>query len=331
MNRFLSMLKNGSSDEIPVWFMRQAGRYLKEYNEKKGKRTINEVCMDPGLVAEITYDPVRILGVDAAIIFSDITIPLEALGYKIEFMPGGPRIINGYIKNHDMNGIIYFDEANFNYKIYDAIKIFKDKYKFPLIGFSGGLITVLSYIIAEGPDNNLGMTKKVLLSDENINNYINIVKDMIIKYIKLQIKAGVDAIQIFDSWLGYISPYTYEKYVKEHIEDIISEINVPVIYFSTGTSSIIEKISGLNVDYISVDWRLDMSLARSMVNDKGLQGNLDPYVAAYNLKAALSESSDIIKSAGVENYIFNLGHGVIPDTPVENLKQIVNFVHNFKH
>ncbi|SMD30931.1 uroporphyrinogen decarboxylase [Picrophilus oshimae] len=329
MNSFISMIRNGYSDTIPVWFMRQAGRYLKEYNEKKGRMTIKEICMDPELIAGISYDPVRILNVDAAIIFSDITIPLEALGYKIEFLPGGPRIINGYIKNHDMKDIIYFEESNFKYKIYDAIKIFKEKYHFPLIGFSGGLITVLSYIIAGGPDSNLNLTKRSMLSDDKFNDYINIIKDMIIKYIRLQVRAGVDAIQIFDSWLGYLSPQTYENYIKGHIEEILSEINVPVIYFSTGTSSIIEKLSRLNIDYISVDWRLDMKLARSMVNKKGLQGNLDPLIAAYNLRYALKETSDIINAAGRSSYIFNLGHGVIPETPVENLKHIVNFVHHF--
>ncbi|KJE49759.1 MULTISPECIES: uroporphyrinogen decarboxylase [Acidiplasma] len=336
MNDFLSMVRYHESEKIPVWFMRQAGRYMKSYNEIKKNLSIRDICMDPDITERITYSPVDLLGVDAAIIFADIILPLEAMNYDIDFSNTGPVIYNGYQKNRDLKNIIEFDEKNLKYKTADAIKLFKERHKdVPLIGFSGGIITVLSYVLSGSSDNNLTYTKSVILRDKKFRLYKELIKDMIIKYLKMQINAGVDAVQIFDSWLGSLSPYIFEKNLKSDIFDIINEIksNIPIIYFATGNSGMIGEFNDINPDFLSVDWRIKINDARVMLrNTIGIQGNLDPYVVQYDENAAIEETNYILNSMkSHDNYIFNLGHGVLPDTQESTLKRIVSFVHDYKN
>ncbi len=334
MNDFISMIKYHQSEKIPIWFMRQAGRYMKLYQDIRRDNTIREICMNPELTEKITYEPIKLLSVDSAIIFADIILPLEAMGYKIDFNSNGPVIENGYVDNREMNGIYEFDNKNLKYRTVDAIKLFKEKHKIPLIGFSGGIITILSYIFSGKSDNNLSITKKVMFNDEIFKNYVKLVKEMIIEYLKIQVKSGVDAIQIFDSWLGSLSPYTFNKYLKKDITEIINEFKgkIPIIYFSTGTSGIIDELRDTGPDFISIDWRIKLSHVRKIIgNNVGLQGNLDPYLVSYNQNEALQETRNILKDLkNHEGYIFNLGHGVLPETNENTLKNIVELIHNYK-
>ncbi len=334
MNNFLETLKNKNSEKIPVWFMRQAGRYMDAYKEIRKKYNIREICMNPEITEKITYEPVNLLNVDAAIIFADIILPLEAMGYNIDFNLNGPVIYNGYKNNRELKNIIEFDENNLKYKTYDAIKLFKKKHKnTPLIGFSGGIITILSYILSGTSDNNLNYTKKIMLNDDIFKDYKKLIKNMIINYLKMQIKAGVDAIQIFDSWLGSLSPYTFNNYIKNDIIEIVNEFKgkIPVIYFATGNSGMINSFNDINPDFLSIDWRINIKDARKILNnDIGLQGNLDPYIVQYSKNYAINESNYILsQNFDKNNYIFNLGHGVLPDTKVDTLRSIVDTIHSF--
>ena len=332
MNNFLAALHGETHDTIPVWFMRQAGRYLTEYQEIRKNYNIREMCMDPEITEKITYLPVARLNVDTAIIFADIILPLEAMGYSIDFNSNGPVIQNGYRNNRELHGIHEFDENALKYRTMDAIRLFREKHpETPLIGFSGGLITVLSYLISGTSDNNLVYTKNIMLGNNNFTEMKNMIKNMIIKYLKMQISAGVDAVQIFDSWLGSLSPYMFEKYLKKDIIEIVNEIKgkTPLIYFATGNSGMIEQFNGINPDILSLDWRVDIKQAGKILKPKiGIQGNLDPYVASYSTGAAVQETKFILhQAAGMNNYIFNLGHGVLPETSPDTLKEIVETVH----
>ncbi len=334
MNDFISMVKYHQSEKIPVWFMRQAGRYMKLYQDIRKDNTIREICMNPELTERITYEPVKLLGVDSAIIFADIILPLEAMGYKIGFNSNGPVIENGYTDNREMKNIHEFEYKSLKYRTVDAIKLFKEKHKTPLIGFSGGIVTILSYIISGKSDSNLLKTKKVMFNDEAFKSYVKLIKEMIIEYLKIQVKSGVDAIQIFDSWLGSISPYAFNKYLKNDVMEIINEFKgkIPIIYFSTGTSGIVDELRDTGPDFISIDWRIKLSNVRKMIgNNIGLQGNLDPYTVSYNQNEAIHETKDILGNLkNHDNYIFNLGHGVLPETDENTLKEITELIHNYK-
>ncbi|MEM0139529.1 MAG: uroporphyrinogen decarboxylase [Ferroplasma sp.] len=335
MNDFQLAIRHEGHDKIPVWFMRQAGRYMALYQEIKKDHSIREICMDAGLTEKITYEPVKILNVDAAIIFADIILPLEAMGFKIDFLESGPSISNGYINNPDMHGISQFTESGLKYKTIESIKLFRRLHPgTPLIGFSGGIITILSYLLTGTSDNNLAFTKKIMLNDKKFNDYRKLVKDMVIKYLKIQINAGVDAVQIFDSWAGALSPYYFERYLKDDIIEIVNEIRgtVPLIYFATGNSGMIEEFNDIKPDYLSVDWRIKLSHARKVLDSSiGLQGNLDPYTVQYSGAQSLREADYILGEDFDKNeYIFNLGHGVLPKTDASTLKNLAEHVHNFE-
>jgi len=334
MNNFISALKGEPHDHIPVWFMRQAGRYMSEYQELRKLYNIREMCMSPEITEKITYAPVKLLGVDAAIIFADIILPLEAMGYRIDFNSLGPKIENGYRYNRDMKGIHEFDPAELKYRTYDSIRLFRQNHPdTPIIGFSGGIITVMSYVISGMSDNNLLYTKQVMLNDNYFATMKKMIKNMIIDYVKIQINAGVDAIQIFDSWLGALSPYTFEKHLKNDVIELVEDIKsrVPLIYFSTGTTGMLDQFNDIKPDILSVDWRTKLGDARKILNQGiGLQGNLDPYLVQYSGDYAMEEAHSILSGArGMDNYIFNLGHGVLPDTNPEILKNITDLVHSF--
>ena len=332
MNNFIAALHGDQHERIPVWFMRQAGRYMSEYQEIRKNYNIRQMCMAPAITEKITYLPVNALKVDAAIIFADIILPLEAMGYSIDFNANGPMIQNGYRNNRDMHGIHEFDSNALQYRTMDAIRLFKQKHpETPIIGFSGGIITVLSYLLAGTSDNNLIYTKKIMINDSAFTGIKNMIKNMIITYLKMQISAGVDAVQIFDSWLGSLSPYMFEKYLKKDIMEIVGEIKgkIPLIYFSTGNSGMIEQFNDIKPDVISLDWRTSISHAGKILRPEiGIQGNLDPYVAQYSKESAIEETKSILKqTAGINNYVFNLGHGVLPETSPSTLKEIVETVH----
>lgn len=316
--------------------MRQAGRYMPEYQKVRKGKSIQEICWDPALVEEITRQPVNILGVDAAIIFSDIMIPLEAMGFQVKFMEGvGPVIGNSLTERPDLSGIIPFDKENLGYPVSDSISRFKkNNPSVPLIGFTGGPITLLSYASKGSADRDLEVTRTLMLTRQNtFSEALDLITDLVINYAKMQISAGADAIQIFDSWAGALSPYMFESYVERSLRIVAEELGrsgVPLIYFGTGMSGLLDQIAQLDFDVLSMDWRIKLSKVRELTDDKFiLQGNLDPRAAAS--PNYLNETMRVLEDVGDnERFIFNLGHGVIPITPPENLRSIVNYVHSYR-
>lgn len=337
MNNFIAALNGDSHEETPVWFMRQAGRYLPGYSRIRREHGIKEICRDRDLTLAVTEEPLDLLGVDAAIIFSDITIPLESMGFVVEFSEGvGPVIPNSLTKNPTLSGISEFLPSEYGYATYDAISKFKNTSPgMPIIGFSGGPLTLGSYAIRGRADKDLSYSKKLMFSnDRGFSELMDMLKEMIILNCKEQIRSGADAIQIFDSWAGYLSPYWFKKYADRYLREIQAELSgiKPTIYFSTQTCGMPEELTNLGFDFLSIDWRCDISHFSKMMGDRvGLQGNLDPSVVSDSPSRAIAESGDIVRSmAGIDRYIFNLGHGVLPHTNPETLREIVKTVHQFR-
>lgn len=334
MSDFIHSLRGEDHSRIPVWFMRQAGRYLKGYSEFRKSYSIKELCMNPEITGEITYEPVRELGVDAAIIFFDIMLPAEALGFKVDFKENqGPVIENSYASDHSMKKLHDFISSDFRYPLDKSIRNFRENHHdVPIIGFAGGPITIASYLMAGSSDRDLSFLKKTLGSDtSSFRNIMEMVTEMIIETAKIQVRAGSNAIQIFDSWSGNMSPYTFTEYVEPYLQEIVSDLSgsVPLIYFSTSTSGLLRNISRLGFDFLSLDWRMNLNEIREMYGSKvGLQGNLDPSLVEKFPEQAFREAGIIAESMNdFDRYIFNLGHGVLPQTEVKTLKKIVEIVH----
>ncbi|MEM0158737.1 MAG: uroporphyrinogen decarboxylase [Thermoplasmataceae archaeon] len=318
-------------DTIPVWFMRQAGRYSSSYREYRSRYSFKEMCLNPEIVADITLSPVERLGVDAAIIFSDITLPAEAMGFKIEFIDNvGPTVLNPLSREGQFHD---FDSSEMAYPLAKSIQIVRERnVSVPIIGFVGGPLTIASYLVDGRPDPELKRTKKYLFSRERaFMDLMDSICEMVIELSKLQIGAGCSVIQIFDSWAGNLSTHQLLEYADRYLSPIASELSkIKVIYFSTQTGGNLKALRNSGFRFFSVDWRTDMAAASiSMGDEIGLQGNLDPVLASGPLDVSLQETHRILDSMkGKQNYIFNLGHGVLPETPEENLKAIVEYVHS---
>lgn len=327
---FLSALNGEDHERIPVWFMRQAGRYLREYQELRLTHSIKEICKDPEIVSDISYLPVEKLGVDAAIIFSDILLPFESMGIDLEYRENIGPVLSEF---KGLENILPFDINEFSYPLSLSIKKFKEKHrKTPLIGFTGGPVTLASYLIAGKSDRDLSVTKKFMLKNPSeFVKILDIITDMVIQIARYQKDAGTDVIQIFDSWAGALTSSQFRNIYSGFLNEIRNELNFPVIYFSTGTGSMIEDLVETGFDFLSLDWRCDLTSIKDRIDASiGLQGNLDPLTAESNLKAALRESREILNGMKEKNnYIFNLGHGVLPRTDPETLKKIVEEVHSF--
>ena len=337
MNAFKQVLEGTVPDSIPVWFMRQAGRYLPGYTEARKSKSIKEICMDPALLVKIMEEPINRLGVDAAIVFFDILLPLEAMGAKIDFTDGTGPVVQPATYDGSYPRLLEFDQGKMKYPLSKTIRKFKETHAdFPLIGFSGGPVTMLSYLVSGGGDRDMVATKRMIASNERMfHENMALLTEMIISLLKIQIKAGADVVQIFDSWAGFFSPYQYDGLMKKYLSEIVSELSPlrrKVIYFSIATSGIAPQIVESGVDYISADWRSRLSLVDSVSSGKaGLQGNLDPALAAESPVGALREVGRILDDISYkQDYIFNLGHGVLPNTDYRTLQEIVRMVHDFR-
>lgn len=338
MNNFLAALDSLPHNQTPVWFMRQAGRYLPGYSSLRKEHSIKEICRNSELTARVTEEPVNLLGVDAAIVFSDITIPLEAMGFSVNFKQSvGPVISKPFTENRSLDRITDFTPSDYSFGTYDAIRKFKkDHPKTPLIGFSGGPLTVGSYISTGQTDRNLAATKSLIYNDDrNFSTLMGMLREMVISHCREQIRSGADAIQIFDSWAGYLSPREFRKYARKYLNDIRSELpsKTKIIYFSTQTGGMLEDLEDTGFDFLSLDWRVILSDASlDLKPETGLQGNLDPLMVAESPARAVRAASRISNSMrSKDNYIFNLGHGVLPNTNPETLREIVRTVHRLEN
>lgn len=321
-------------DCTPVWLMRQAGRYMSEYRELRQEYSLLTLCKTPELAAEVTLQPIRRFPLDAAIIFADILLPLEPLGLHLEFAKGeGPVIHNPVSNADDVAKLKIFDVSEDLAFVFQAIRISVEELKgIPLIGFAGAPFTVASYAIEGGYSRHFLKTKQLMYGQpEAWHAMMEKISSITADYLEQQVKAGASAVQLFDSWVGVLSPEDYRKYVLPYSRMVLSKITAPTIHFSTGTAAYLDVICEAGGTVISVDWRVDLHRAWEQIGDRAIQGNLDPAHLLMKKEELLEEVRKVMSSAGGrKGHIFNLGHGVFPDTPVENVSALVNEVHAWK-
>ncbi len=334
--RFLNACKRLPVDMTPVWIMRQAGRFLKEYRDIRRKYAFIEMCKEPEIATAVTLLPVKKLNVDAAIIFADILLPLEGMGVGFGFTTHDGPVIHNPIRtaNQVSKLIIPQPEESLSY-VLSAIKLVKRELgsDTPLIGFSGAPFTMASYLIEGGHSQVYLLTKKMMMDATNTWHAImNKLSKIVLLYLGSQIKAGADAVQLFDSWAGCLSPYDYERYVmpyNKRILDGLKKYDIPIINFSTNNAGLLELMSKSGGDVIGIDWRISIDKAWKRIGyKKAIQGNLDPAVLFASPEEIKRHVKAILKMTGKRNgHIFNLGHGVLPTTPESNVKVLIEFVH----
>jgi uroporphyrinogen decarboxylase len=313
--------------------MRQAGRSLPEYRALRERHGILEICRTPELAAEATMQPVARLGVDAAILFSDIVVPLQAMGVELEIEPGVGPVIGEPIRTvADVDRIHPLDPDTGVPFVLETIASVNAELDVPLIGFGGAPFTLASYLVEGGPSRNHERTKALMYGEpETWHKLMDRLSESILHYLRAQVGAGASAIQLFDSWVGALGPREYEAHVLPAVERILgglAGLDAPRIYFGVNTSELLPLMARSGADVLGVDWRTPLSAARRRVGDGiALQGNLDPAVCLAPWDAIEAKCTEVIEEAGGRAHVFNLGHGVLPDTDPDVLARIVDFVH----
>lgn len=319
----------------PIWLMRQAGRYMPEYRAVRAKTTFLELCKTPSLAAEVTVTAAERLGVDAAIIFADILLILEPMGVELEFAQGeGPVIHNPVRQPSDVDRLRQLEDVSALEFVNEAIRQTRRALKpdIPLIGFSGAPFTLASYLTEGGGSKNYVHTKRLMYNDSGAwHAMMGTIAASLVKYLNAQIDAGAQAIQLFDSWVGCLSPDDYREFVLPHTRAVIQNIKpgVPVIHFGTGTAALLELIREAGGDVIGLDWRVRLDEGwRRIGHDVAVMGNLDPVALFADREVLRAQAKRILDQAGGRpGHIFNLGHGILPETPVENVIALVEMVH----
>jgi uroporphyrinogen decarboxylase len=328
-------IPGGPGDRVPVWFMRQAGRSLPEYRSIRGSGSILDAIADPELSAEITMQPVRRYDVDAAILYSDIVVPVAAIGFGVDVAPGiGPVVERPFTRAADLERLRPLDpEADTPY-VLETVRILARELPVPLIGFAGAPFTVASYLIEGQPSRTYTRTKALMYGDTNLwHKLMERLSDLAIVSLRSQIENGAVALQIFDSWAGTLSAPDYEKFVLPHSQRVFAEVadlNVPRIHFGVGTGELLGLMAQAGADVVGVDWRVPLDVARTRVPANiALQGNLDPALAFAPWDVVAEATRDVLRrNAGNPAHIFNLGHGVMPETDPTVLERVVELVHN---
>lgn len=337
-SRFLDACRRRPTDVRPVWFMRQAGRYMKQYRDIRAKHSILEICKRPDLAAAVTLQPVEILDVDAAIIFADLLLPVEPMGLKLDFISGeGPSIDNPIRTSTDVDSLSISNTDELAY-VGESIQMVVRALggKVPVIGFVGAPFTLASYMIEGGPSRTFLRTKQLMYRDEVLwRRLMGKIVDVLGPFALMQVGAGARAIQVFDSWVGALGPDDYVRYVAPYSRALIERIrsaSVPVIHFGTGAAGFFKELHAAGGDVMGVDWRINIDQAWMDISYRSaVQGNLDPAVLFAPLPELKARVHELLKRTGTRpGHIFNLGHGILPETPVENVKAIVQIVRDFK-
>ena len=335
-DRFLRACRREPTDVTPVWFMRQAGRYMAEYRELRKKYTLLEICKQPELAVEVTLQPLR-LGMDAAILFADILLPLEPMGAAFEFAKGEGPVIHEPVRDRaGIEKLRIFDAEEGLPHVLQAIRLLRRELdgKTPLIGFAGAPFTIASYLVEGGKSNDYRLTKQLMWSDpESWGMLMGKISEVVRRYLRAQVEAGAQVVQLFDSWIGALTVTDYTEYVAPHVRYILKDIEsmgVPVIHFGTSTASLLELQRDAGGTVIGVDHRTPLAGAwRRVGYDRAIQGNLDPLLLCAPQAIAATRARAILDEVGGRpGHIFNLGHGIIPETPVDNVKAMIDFVHS---
>jgi uroporphyrinogen decarboxylase len=318
----------------PVWLMRQAGRYMKEYRDVRARHSFLEMCKKPEVAAEVTVYAAHRLGVDAAIIFADILLIIEPMGLDLEFAKGeGPVIHNPVRTAEDVERVREVEDVSSLSYVYEAVRITRRELRpnIPLIGFCGAPFTLASYICEGGGSKNYINTKRLMYTDAGAwHALMGRIARALSRYLNAQIEAGAQAVQIFDSWVGALGPDDYREYVLPHARDVIRNIKegVPVLHFGTGTAGLLELMKEAGGDVIGLDWRVRLDEAWSRLGDVAVQGNFDSIALFTNPEVIRRRARAVLEQAANRpGHIFNLGHGILPETPVENVVALVEAVH----
>ena len=334
MSIFVDACRMKRVERTPVWFMRQAGRYLTSYRKLRSEKGMLEIAKDPELASDVTVDPVRLLGVDAAVMFADIMLPLEGIGVKFRIEENiGPVIENPIRTKEDVEALGEFDpEEHVAHVLGTISKSVQKLGGVPLVGFSGAPFTLASYLVEGMPSREFHLTKKMMYTDPDTWGLLESrLTRLVVKYLRAQINCGASAVQLFDSWVGCLSKEDYVSYVKRYSAQIFSETGdkVPKIHFCANSAALVEEFADTGCDVLSVDWRVPIdSVWKRTGGRKGVQGNLDPAVAAAGGTVMTKSVEAIVgQAAGRRGHVFNLGHGVLRETPPKNLKKVVEMVH----
>ena len=332
----LKAARGEETEYTPIWIMRQAGRYSERYRKIREKAgSFMDLCRNPKLAAEVTLIPIDEIGVDAAILFSDILVPIEKMGINVSFVEGKGPVLEPKVKTvEDAERLrIPEPEKDLPY-VLETIKLIKEKLTDrPLIGFSGAPFTLASYVLEGGSSKNYIAAKSTMWNNEKLwDTLMSKLSQTVIEYLSAQIKAGVDLIQIFDSWMGVLSKEDYEKYVFPYTEKIVNELKkrhpeTPIIHFGVNAGHLLEVNNKLNVDVIGLDWKTEIDKALQVI-DKSIQGNLDPVMLFASEKMIEDRVRKILTAAQkARGHIFNLGHGILPPTDPKKAKFLVDTVH----
>jgi uroporphyrinogen decarboxylase len=334
VGRFLDACRCQPVDTTPVWFMRQAGRSLPEYRALRGDGDILDAIADPELAAEVTLQPVRRYGVDAAILFSDIVVPLAAIGVGVEIVPGrGPVVDEPFRSARDLARLRPFDAAADAPYVAETVRILTKELAVPLIGFAGMPFTLASYLVEGGPSKTFAGVKALMHAEPVLfGGLLEALAEITVGFVTAQVEAGADAVQLFDSWAGALSRADYERYVMPAslaLLGALSGLGVPRIHFGVGTGELLDLMAGPDVDVVGVDWRVPLDSAAERIGaGKALQGNLDPAICLAPWEVVRAEVERVMDEAsGLAGHIFNLGHGVLPETDPAILERIVETVH----
>ncbi|MGH9462632.1 MAG: uroporphyrinogen decarboxylase [Vicinamibacteria bacterium] len=341
-SRFIDACARRPVDATPVWFMRQAGRYMSEYRALRKKHALLEICRTPELAVQVTLQPLERLGVDAAILFSDLLIPLVPMGVELDFIHGeGPKIENPVATSSDVEKLRDYEPREALGFTMEAIRQLRRELegKVPLIGFAGAPFTLASYLIEGGSSRSFAKTKALMYSDPTSwHRLASKLASMVRRYLLAQIEAGAQAVQLFDSWAGALSPQDYREFVLPHSRAVLDGLEdgrgardgpVPLIHFATGNSSLLPLLREAGGSVIGLDWRVDLDVGWDLLGDGvAVQGNLDPAVLLGPPGLVRDRADDILARAGARpGHIFNLGHGVLPNTPVDTVADLVRHVH----
>ena len=335
-SRFVKACPALPVDRAPVWFMRQAGRYMPEYRAIRKQYSLIEICQRPEVAAEVTITAAEALAVDAAIIFADLLLPLEVMGLPFHFSPGEGPVIEKPVRDHaDVSRLRTDRAADLGY-VSDAVRLVCKHFgsRLPVIGFCGAPFTLASYMIEGGSSRNYVNTKKMMYSspaawDELLGKLVAVVSE----YAAEQVRAGADVIQVFDSWVGCLSVDDYRRYVLPRTAELVKALQksrVPIIYFGTDSATLLSSMKETGAEVIGLDWRIPLNQGWKAVGSGAVQGNLDPVLLFADWKEIKAGAGEILRRAGGRpGHIFNLGHGILPETPVENVKALARFVQEY--
>ena len=332
-DRFLQACRREAVDATPVWFMRQAGRSLPEYRRVRERASLVEITRDPALCAEVTLEPVARLGVDAAILFADITTPLPGIGADVGIVDGVGPVIEPPIRSEaDLERLRPFEPEEAVGPLLEAIRLVRAASAVPLIGFAGAPFTLAAYLV-EGRSARDPLRLRTLLWTEPalVDRLLGLLAEMTLRYLRAQVGAGAQAVQLFDSWVGALGPAAYQRFVLPHMRRLfagLSELGVPTIHFGTGTAGLLALMAEAGGDVIGLDWRIGLADGWSRLPGRAVQGNLDPATLLGPFDFVAEEARAILRQADRRpGHVFNLGHGVLPATDPDVLRRLVDLVH----